>query len=234
MSEAVVYLQPALILQHRPYRESSLLLDVFTQDFGIISMLAKGVRKEKSKMAGLLLPFSLLDISYLDKNELKILIQAEYRDSYPLQRLALYCGFYVNELVQKFLYKHDPHPELFVRYQRCLRDLSQTGSVEQILRYFELDLLMETGYGVMLDVESNTGDTVQNRRRYSFSAGLGMVEDTGGLVSGETLVSLAAQAPLDGSALSEAKQLLRKMLDVHLQGRALKSRDVLAKIIKYL
>lgn len=234
MSDAVVYLQPALILQHRPYRESSLLLDVFTRDFGIISMLAKGVRREKSKTAGLLLPFSLLNISYLDRGELKTLVRAEYLSSYPLQRLALYCGFYVNELVQKFLHKHDPHPELFARYQRCLQELSQGDAIEQTLRYFEIDLLTEAGYGGQLDIESVTGVAVEQQRRYNFSPGFGMVEDAHGSVSGETLLMLAAQESLSRTALSEAKLLLRKMLDVHLQGRPLKSRDVLAKIIKYL
>lgn len=234
MSEAVVYLQPALILQHRPYRETSLLLEVFTRDFGILSVLAKGVRKEKSKTAGLLLPFSLLKISYLDKGELKTLVQAEYLSSYPLQRLALYCGFYVNELVQKFLHKHDPHPELFVRYRRCLQDLSRGDAIEQTLRYFEIDLLTEVGYGGLLDVESSTGTSVKKQRRYNFSPGFGMIEDVHGLVGGETLLMLAVQAPLNRTALSEAKLLLRNMLDVHLQGRPLKSRDVLAKIIKYL
>lgn len=234
MTETVVYLQPALILQHRPYRESSLLLEVFTRDFGIVSVLAKGVRKEKSKMAGLLLPFTLLNISYLDKSELKTLIQAEYLGSYALQRLALYCGFYVNELVQKFLHKHDPHPELFDCYRRCLLDLSRADFIEQTLRYFELDLLTEAGYGGQLDVDGNTGDTVQDSRRYNFLPGFGMVDDPGGLVSGETLRMLAAQGDLNRIALSEAKLLSRKMLDAHLQGRPLKSRDVLAKIIKYL
>lgn len=234
MTEAVVYLQPALILQHRPYRESSLLLEVFTRDFGIISLLAKGVRKEKSKTAGLLLPFSLLNLSYLDKNELKVLVQAEFVANYPLQRLALYCGFYVNELVRKFLHKHDPHPELFIRYQLCLNDLSMNEGVEQVLRYFELDLLMEAGYGAELDVDGMTGDTVNNQQRYSFSPGFGMVADAGGLISGKTLKVMAIREALDGSSLVEAKHLLRRILDAHLQGRPLKSREVLAKIIKYL
>lgn len=234
MSEAVVYLQPALILQHRPYRESSLLLEVFTRDFGIVSVLAKGVRKEKSKMAGLLQPFTLLNLSYLDRNELKTLIQAEYLGNYALQRLALYCGFYVNELVQKFLHKHDPYPELFEYYQRCLHGLAQGRAIEQTLRYFELDLLTEAGYGGRLDIDGNSGDSVQDVRRYNFLPGFGMIEDAGGLVGGETLLMLARQAQLNDTALAEAKLLLRKMLDVHLQGRPLKSRDVLAKIIKYL
>lgn len=234
MIESVVYLQPGMILRHRPYRESSLLLDVFTRDFGIISLLAKGVRKEKSKTAGLLLPFSLLQFTYLDRAELKTLIQVEYFSSYTLQQLALYCGFYVNELVQRFLHKHDPHPELFGRYQRCLLELSESAAIEQTLRYFELDLLTETGYGGQLDVDYNTGDLVQAEGRYSFSPELGMLADACGQVSGGTLRRMVAREVLDAKALSEAKSLLRKMLDVHLQGRPLKSRDVLAKIIKYL
>ncbi|MGZ4957886.1 MAG: DNA repair protein RecO [Methylomonas sp.] len=234
MSEQVVYLQPALILQHRPYSESSLLLEVFTRDFGIISVLAKGVRREKSKTAGLLLPFSLLNISYLDRGELKTLIGAEYLGNYPLQRLALYCGFYVNELVQRFLHKHDPHPELFVHYQRCLQGLSQGDVIEETLRYFEIDLLAEAGYGGQLDIEGNTGTAVDKQRRYNFSPDFGMVEEAQGLVSGETLQMLAGKKPLNDSALPEAKQLLRRMLDAHLQNKPLKSRDVLAKIIKYL
>ncbi|WAR45530.1 DNA repair protein RecO [Methylomonas rapida] len=234
MTESAVYLQPAFILQHRPYRESSVLLDVLTRDFGIVTVLAKGVRKQKSKMAGLLLPFSLLQLSYLDKNELKTLIQAETVTRYPLQRLALYCGFYVNELVQKFLHKHDPHPRLFFCYQHCLQDLSQHECVEQTLRYFELALLEESGYGAQLDVEQQEGRAIETGRRYAFLADVGMVGASDGLVSGETLLALSAKMPLKGAALPEAKQLLRKMLDVHLQGRPLKSREVLAKIVKYL
>ena len=105
MTGYMVHLQPGFILQQRPYRETSVLLDVFTRDFGVITLLAKGVRKEKSKTAGLLLPFALLQLSYVDKNELKLLNQVEFQDVYALERLALYCGFYVNELLQTFLHK---------------------------------------------------------------------------------------------------------------------------------
>jgi DNA repair protein RecO (recombination protein O) len=233
MNGSAVYLQPAFVLQHRPYRETSVLLDVFTRDFGVVSMLAKGVRKEKSKIAGLLLPFSALRLSFVDKNELKVLSQVEYVDSYPLERLALYCGFYVNELVQIFVHKYDPQPEIFSCYERCLGDLLLSEHIEQALRYFELDLLQEAGYAVAMDSEAN-GNPIMTGQRYNFLADLGMVADNEGLIGGETLSILAARAPLEGRALFEAKLLFRKMLDGHLQGRQLKSRDVLAKIIKYL
>ncbi|MCQ8116763.1 DNA repair protein RecO [Methylomonas rosea] len=233
MNGSAVYLQPAFVLQHRPYRETSVLLDVFTRDFGVVSMIAKGVRKEKSKIAGLLLPFSALRLSFVDKTELKVLSQVEYVDSYPLERLALYCGFYVNELVQIFVHKYDPQPEIFSCYERCLGDLLLGERIEQALRYFELDLLQEAGYAVAMDSEAN-GNPIMTGQRYNFLADFGIVADNEGLVGGETLSILAARGALEGRALLEAKLLFRKMLDGHLQGRPLKSRDVLAKIIKYL
>lgn len=233
MSESAVYLQPAFILQHRPYRETSLLMDVFTRDFGIVPLLAKGVRKEQSKWAGLLLPFTLLHLSYLDKHELKILTHAEFGGSYVLQRLGLYCGFYVNELLQALLHRYDPHPELFQVYQDCLLALSADQFIEQSLRYFELSLLDETGYGVVLNVDSRH-QAIVDHRRYEFLSGEGLVADAHGCVSGETLKALFDRAVLQGSALQESKQLLRKMLDAHFHGKSLKSREVLAKLIKYL
>ena len=234
MEGSAVFLQPAYILQHRPYRESSVLLDAFTRDFGIISVLAKGVRKEKSKLAGVLQPFSLLKLSYLDKNELKILTHAEYLTSYSLEKLGLYCGFYVNELVQKFLHKYDPHPQLFFCYQTCLQALLDSKNIEQCLRYFELDLLEEVGYGVQLDIEQARNKAVASQRRYKYIVNVGMVEDKEGDIGGNTLLALSTKAQLSEEILIEAKHLLRQMLNIHLQGKPLKSREVLAKIIKYL
>ncbi|MDD2761898.1 MAG: DNA repair protein RecO, partial [Methylomonas sp.] len=191
MSESAVYLQPAFILQSRPYRENSVLLEVFTHDFGTMTMLAKGVRKEKSKMAGVLQAFSLLSLSYWDKNELKILSRAEYVGCYPLQRLGLYCGFYVNELLQRFLHRHDPHPELFGCYRNCLQALSDGEHIEQALRYFELELLEEAGYGIQLDVEQRGGCAVTDSRNYDFLAATGIVQAVDGCVRGETLRALS-------------------------------------------
>lgn len=233
MDGGAVHLQPAFVLQHRPYRETSLLLDVFTRDFGLVSILAKGVRKPKSKTAGLLLPFSALKLSYVGKHELKVLADAEYVDSYPLQSLALYCGFYVNELVGIFVHKADPQPGIFALYIRCLRELCEAQNIEQSLRYFELDLLSESGYAADLAYDVK-GEPIQAGLRYNFVADFGMEQAVGGAVGGDTLAMLAGRAALSAAALAEAKALLRKMLDAHLQGRHLSSRAVLAKIIKHL
>lgn len=234
MSGQLVLLQPALILRQRNYRESSLLLDIFTRDFGVVSLLAKGVRKPKSTWAGVLQPFSLLNVSYLDRNELKLLTNAEFVCAYPLQKLALYCGFYVNELLQRFVHRHDPHPELFAEYQVCLKTLASQDNIEITLRYFELNLLEQCGYAIDLVTDSQSGAEVDRNLRYRFQAGLGMAVDPEGEIGGETLLSLAARQALAGYNLGEAKALLRRMIDSHLQGVPLKSREVLGRIIQYL
>ena len=141
MTDSAVYLQPAFILQQRKFKETSLILDVLTRDFGRVSLLAKGVRKAKSKTAGLLQPFIPLAVSYLGKTELKTLTHVEIIPPFiQLQGLALYCGFYVNELVGCFLHQYDPHPEVFAYYGECLSSLSDSSKIEAALRIFELDL----------------------------------------------------------------------------------------------
>ena len=235
MSEREVCLQPGFILQQRPYRESSLLLELFTRDYGIVSLLAKGVRKPKSTLAGVLLAFSELRVSFVGRQELEILTKADYVKDFALQRLALYCGFYVNELLQKFLYRYDPHPALFDAYQCCLQQLAGDAPIEQTLRYFELCLIEESGYGFDLNCEAITGGEVQSESRYRYQADVGIVvDDERGKISGNTLMALSQRADLSNTALSEAKALLRSVIDHQLQGRPLKSREVLGNIIRYL
>jgi DNA repair protein RecO (recombination protein O) len=234
MSEREVCLQPGFILHQRAYRESSLLLECLTRDYGIVSLLAKGVRKPKSPLAGVLLAFTELRVSFVGQQELKILTKAEYLEDFALQRLALYCGFYVNELLQKFLYRYDPHPALFDAYHGCLQQLAKDAAIEQTLRYFELSLLEETGYGFDLNCEAMTGGDVRPEYRYRYQADVGIVKDEMGKISGKTLLCLAQRADLSIAELSEAKVLLRSVVDHHLQGRPLKSREVLGNIIRYL
>jgi Recombinational DNA repair protein (RecF pathway) len=113
MSETV-YLQAGFILQSTQYRETSLLLEVLTQDFGKVKLLAKGVRKLKSKTAGVLRPFIPLYFTFTGKTELKLLTHTEIATTFTeLNGWQLYCGFYINELVIHLLHLYDPYPEVF-------------------------------------------------------------------------------------------------------------------------
>jgi len=229
MTETAVYLQPAFVLQQRNFRETSLIIEVLTRDFGRLSVLAKGVRKAKSKTAGLLQPFVPILISYVGKAELKTLTTVEMADSFAkLTGLALYCGFYVNELIGCFLHKHDPHPEVFVHYQSCLTRLAQEATLEPALRTFELDLLESIGYG--LHAETNKSSI--RSASYSFDNDRGLVADAKGLLSEKTVQAIQLRQFNDSQVLSEVKLLMRQVIDTHLQGRQLKSRAVINKLIK--
>jgi len=233
MTETVVHLQPGYLLQHWPYRETSLIIDVLTRDFGRVSILAKGVRKSGSKTAAVLRPFLPLQISYRGKAELKTLTYVEpVQVSSPLQGVPLYCGFYVNELIGHFLHKFDPHPEVFQLYRECLAQLSENLEIERILRIFELNLLISVGYGLPLDFDERHKKPVSASKKYFFNADCGPVEAEDGDIAGQTLLALHTRTFTDSETLAAAKKFMRMVIDFHLQGKPLKSRAVIARILQ--
>lgn len=232
MTETAVLLQPAFILQQRNYRETSLLMDVFTRDFGRLSILAKGVRKAKSRTAGLLQPFVALSISYFGKGELKTLTAVELAQPViKLTGLAVYCGFYMNELLSCFVHPHDPHPELFNHYQTGLRRLAEGSAIEAALRNFELDLFDNAGYGLQLDYDAHQQKPVEPAKNYQFHVEQGPIEAADGLFSGLALQAIKARAWSDPAVLRAAKVLMRTVIDAHLHGKPLKSRAVISNIM---
>lgn len=233
MSDYVVQLQPAFVLHGKNYRETSVIVDLLTRDFGRLSLLAKGVRKNRSRTAGLLRPFVPLLISYQGKAELKTLTHVEMAPpAIILQGMSLYCGLYVNELVEAFLHQHDPHPEVFDDFHRCLRDLSTDESFDRILRSFEVRLLEHTGYGLQLQQEADRDAAIRADLRYRYTPGLGAQVQADGAFSGETLIALRSGKLDTDLVRKEAKRLLRSVLDYHLPGRPLKSRQLFAQLLK--
>lgn len=234
MTDNAVYLQPAFVLQHRPFKESSLIIDLFTLDFGRVTLMAKGVRKTKSKSAAYLQPFIPLLISYIGKAEFKTLTHVEARQVVPpLQGLALYCGFYVNELISGLLHPHDPHPEVFSLYDECLARLKTSPSIAAELRIFELALLEAVGYGLPLEVDDRE-QSIHADGKYHFHAEFGASAAIDGPYSGTTLLALKSRDFSNPQALLEAKHLMRSVIAAHLQAKPLKSRAIISKIIKNL
>jgi DNA repair protein RecO len=242
MTESTVYLQPAFILQFRKYRETSLIIDALTRDFGRISLLAKGVRQSRSKTAGILQPFIPLSISYIGKAELKTLTDVECRARFrqtcemiqpfgEIKGLAMYCGFYVNELIGHFLHKYDPHPEVFDDYSECLCRLAAGANREAALRQFELNLMASVGYGLQLEYDDNE-KPIESLKKYVFNVGQGPVETEDGPISGKTLQALRSRELSDPQVLSEAKILMRTVIDGYLQGRQLKAGRSLVKSLQ--
>src|SRR4051812_22703035 len=146
----------AFVLHNYPYRETSLIVEAFTRAFGRVSLLARGARRPRSPMRGVLLSFQPLLVSWFGKGELRTMARAEWVGGQPLlQGEALLCGFYLNELILRLLPREDPHEALFLQYRSALQQLASvsTGSGDSgpVLRAFEKSLLKELGYAMVLD-----------------------------------------------------------------------------------
>ena len=235
MSDFALHSQPAFILHQQNYRESSLIIDALTQDFGRVSLVSKGVRKAKSKSAGILRPFVALSLSYVGKADLRTLTDAETVGlPNELTGLGLYCGFYINELICNFLHKDDPHPEVFHDYQACLLQLAQGLKLESALRVFELNLMENIGYGVNLSYDLYHDQPIHASKKYLFNKDEGLLENAEGQFSGFALQAMAQRQFDDPAVLGEAKLLMRTVIDCHLHGKQLKSRSVISNIVKRL
>lgn len=227
MSEYRIQLQPAYILHQRKYRETSLILDVLTENYGIIPLLAKGVRKAKSRTAGLLQPFIPLAVSYLGKSEFKTLAHVEIISPAPLLTgISLYCGLYLNELLNHLLHRHDPQPTIFNDYHQCLQKMSGGVDImEATLRIFELNLLETIGYGLPLDHDCNNENLIVASKRYQYIVDRGAYEAYNGQFAGSTLIALRNKKLENRQTLAEAKILMRKIIDHQLAGKTLNSRS---------
>ena len=232
---SAVHLQPAYILQSRKFRETSLIFDVFTKEYGKVSILAKGVRKAKSKYLGLLQAFIPLHISYMGHADLKILTHVEIAgEVIQYKGITMYSGFYINELVQHLLTYYDPHPGVFDDYCECLKELFVNQRSEEILRFFELNFLEKIGYGLHLSHDIEYNEPVEAHKKYQFFPDQGPKESVQGSISGSTLIAMQQRSFPNQQALTEAKLLMRNVIDFHLQHKELKTRTLIAKVIKQI
>ncbi len=233
-----VHQQPAFILHHYDYTETSLLLEILTRNYGRVGVIAKGVRRSRPGKRALLNPFSPLLLSWSGRGELAVLTEIEANGlPLDLKGEATFCGFYVNELMLRLLHRHDAHEALFEGYHRCLLAL-QTGQVnDATLRIFETLMLQELGYGLVLDHDTVANMPIQADLTYEYIAdsgprrlNTGESARQGVEVRGATLLALAAGDLGEARTLKELKLLMRYVLKHHLGDRPLNSRKLMQTI----
>jgi len=221
----------AYILHTRPYKNTSMLVEAFCQQHGRLSFVVKGAKRKNSPMQGLIQAFTSLYIVWGGQGELKNLYKAEAISPHlSLNGDDLFAGFYINELIMYLLHKYDAHPELFLYYQQCLISLSEHQDIERSLRYFELDLINELGYGVNFQLDGHSGEEVSKERLYQYDFEIGVSEYRGDdpsvlHISGDTLHALAKRNLSTPAQKSEAKRLLRRILEYYLDGRPIRARE---------
>jgi len=228
--------QPAFVLHTHPWRETSLIVEVFARDFGRVGLVAKGARRPLSALRGVIMAFQPLRVDWSGGGEVKTLIRAEWQGGQPLLTgRALMCGYYLNELLVRLTAREDAHPALFDAYAQTLAALVHTTAAAPVLRRFELALLRELGYGVGLDAEADTGEPIDAGRDYVYIIEKGPVQGATappGLptVSGRTLLDLANDDFSRAETVAQSKALLRALINHYLGGQPLQSRRVLKEL----
>lgn len=222
-------LKDAYLLHRRLYRETSLLLDVFSREQGLLRLLAKGAMRARGGRFSVLQPFAPLSLGWTPRGAPPVLTAAEPRGKpFGLAGKILFCGFYLNELLLRLLPERDPHPGVFSIYERSLERLQRGERLDEALRFFELGLLEEIGYGLELGRDVESGAEIEPQRHYAYHIEHGPVESAPGpqTIRGSALLGLRDGALPGPAEIGEAKGLMRRVINHHLGGRPLKSREM--------
>ncbi len=229
-------LEPGFVLHAYPYKETSLIVEAFTRRFGRVGLLARGARRPRSTMRGVLLAFHPLRLTWSASAELGTLLQAEWGGGQrSLAGIGLMCGFYINELLLRLLPRDDAHEALFDAYGAALARLAEGGGAQSaILRSFERRMLAELGYAPVLDRDAASGAAIEPARHYTYEAERGPVEtrraNGDSVISGRTLLDMAADNYEDSRTRDEARRLMRALIAERLGGQTLHTRAVLSEL----
>lgn len=227
--------EPAFLLHHRPFRDTSRILDIISPNHGRLALVARGSRSAKSRLRGVLRPFLPLRLSWVIRSDLGTLTGAEMNGApLSLHGDALMSGYYANELLLKLLHRHDPQAEIFHAYRRTIENLAASADVAMPLRHFEMELLRLLGYALNLDHDTETRKPLLADSMYEYRVEQGPVligDHKGAMVfSGQELTAVGNEDFDRPEILNCAGRLLREVISFHLGGKELKSRKVLLEL----
>jgi DNA repair protein RecO (recombination protein O) len=223
--------QAVYVLHTYPFKETSLVVELFSKELGRIAAVAKGARRPHSAMRGMLQSFQMLSGAWSGKNELKTLHTLDWSAGLTLLKgEALMCGFYLNELLLRLLPREDAHENLFDYYTSTMQTLSNGADLATTLRRFELKLLQEMGYAVpLLQDENDVEITIDRTYRYEAEYGACDLNVTknGVQLSGKTMLDMVRDDYSDLQTQSQSKQLMRYLLAHYLGDKPLHTRQLL-------
>lgn len=222
-------LQPAYVVHSRLYRDTSLLVDFFTPEYGRIAAVARGVRVRKSPRRALINPFIPLLVSLQGRSSLKLLTHVEAAaPTMPLRGNTLFSGLYLNELLVRLLPEWDAHAGLYSDYTQTLAQLQHGGPIEPLLRNFESALLRGLGYEIDYCRDAETNAPLSPDQVYRLEVGRGFIvthADQRALhFSGAILGAIACGDYSDEQVCRAAKQINRSLLAPLLGDKPLQSR----------
>ncbi|MGH8053984.1 MAG: DNA repair protein RecO [Stenotrophomonas sp.] len=231
--------QPAYVLHARPWRETSLLVEVLTLEHGRVGLLARGVQgPKKQALRAALQPLQSISFDAVMGGELAQLRRAESQDVAPrLHGNAMLAGFYVSELAMRLAPRNDPSPELYVAYGVLRSRLEAMENLAWSLRCFERDLLEALGVGFDWTCAAD-GEAIDPAARYQLDPTQGPLRQLSerssaerrGLATGSALLALAEDKLPAAPDLASLRLQMRAVLLHHLGGRGLKSWEMLGDL----
>ena len=228
--------EPVYVLHSYPYKETSLIVEAFTRRHGRLGLLARGARRPRSAIRGMLLAFHPLGLSWSGSGDLGTLRSVDWAGTHRAPAgLGLMCGFYLNELLMRLLPRDDPHERLFDAYAESLRCLAEARDQEPVLRAFERRLLGELGYAPLLEHDAISGAPIEPGQRYMYEPDRGPVAVRGehappAALRGQTLLDIANDDYARADTRDEARRLLRELIAHRLGGQTLHTRTVLKEL----
>ncbi len=233
----------AWLLHRRPYKERAVIAEFLVEGHGRLAMVVQGVRSLSSRKAALLQPFTEVLLSWRGRSDLKTLSSIEAQTWVKLSGDALFCGFYLNELVIRAVMPGQQLDGLMELYTRVLNQLATSAlSIEPLLRFFELQLLQMAGYLPALTHEARTGKALHQGGHYYYRPCVGLVEADSGVLnrgracqafSTEVLLSLACRDFSQPALYPDFKRFSRQALEPLLEGRPLKSRELFIRQTRF-
>lgn len=230
--------EPAFVLHTRPWRETSLLVEVLTPGHGRLGIVARGVQGPKRHvLRAALQPMQWVRLDAVHRGELARLTGAEALDVAPrLTGEAMLAAFYINELTLRLAPRGDPQPELFAAYARTRERLRAGAPLAWTLRRFERDLLDALGFGIDWTQDAHGPldpaaryrvDPEQGPQRVLSDRGHG---DRSEAATGRALLALAADTMPASDELASLRRAMRSVLAHHLGPRGLRSWQLLGEL----
>ena len=252
MSKRVAH-EPAYVLHHYDWSESSVIVEAFTRAHGRVALVAKGAKRPSSNFRPVLLPLQPLLLAWGGDAEIRTLKGAEWAGGLVMPvGEALLSGFYANELLMRLLAREDAHSRLFDVYAALVHVLA-SGQTEAVvacgLRAFELLLLRETGFLPALRVQTLTFTPLAGAAPYRLVAEGGLRaahEDDAAWLAGLHWQALAdalddeapftaalrAVAGLPSEARAALRRQLRELLHYHCGARVLRTRQLMMDLAR--
>jgi DNA repair protein RecO (recombination protein O) len=166
----------ALVLNKWDFRETSLIVNFYTRDFGKLSGILKGIKKEPAKFASTLEPFSHNDIVFYKKinSALHLVSQCDIKDNFDIVRQNIHkvgAASLMTELIDAVMPQEDKNEDVFNLALTSLKELEINQNSEKIMTIFKIKMLAFSGFKPHFDSCVSCGARMSGHSKFSSALG---------------------------------------------------------------